>query len=687
VTSTSFSGWPDKPHLWRFVETMKAYNALQRKLEQYARPIQFRYPRYNQRPEWFTFSETSPGHMYTIEKMAPLVVEFCVFVPKEDEALLKKLLRGQPLADEETRKLDEPIDWGRYLLNPARLAERRNAYRDELLQKDADAVTRYALEPVHEWTNGVWQQLLDGFFREDPPLDMSRFTRVMVRYMLSTDVRLRPFIEDPTAQQDLIGRLVVLSNDRQKAHWQGEYQYMFGPLAEPNGSLSDRRRHLRAMPLLVGGIRLEYRGRLRDDADPIFTLSCELDERIDGPDGKRVYPVPAHRIPKKVQPVESAEDGELREGKKRKPSKKRPKMPLGLRLLCVDLGMRHVGTGVVVEFVGDGQGTGQLPAPLKAAAVEFLDAPGITLRHIERHADERRRKQRKACPRGPRKSREIRGAHLPRGQEFARELLNHTENLKDDRRKKAAHAILRAALRHKVDYIVFENLMGYRPDFEFGRRTNAALMKWNRRELVEFVRMEAQPFGILVYDFVPAHHTSRFCHRCGAAGYRFSQITRRQAAFDALAPTEPLLDENGTQKMDAKGKPVFRRRWTPHARRARGTPLGLIAGMRQAIDGGKQFCCSDAGCGLMVNADYNAAMNLARKLADDFPAYEKYSYNSAEKSWSLEGRRVTGKAFWEHTKAVVQQRLNAQFKQPAQTPPAGGWPRGFEPESIGPTPW
>jgi len=675
----------DKPHLWRFVDTMKAYNAHQRKLERYGRPIQFTYPRYNRRPEWFTFSETSPGHMYTIVSMTPLKVDLAVFVPNEDVPLLEKLSKGQPLTGEETRRLNEPLDWTAYRLTPERLVERRNAHRTKLTERIPDAIAKYGLDAVHAWTDGVWERLLGGFFREDPPLDMSRFTRVMVRYSLSTDVRLRPFAPEPASEEDLLGRLVVRSNDRQKPHWQGTYQYMFGPLTEPNDSLPDRRRHLRAMPMVVGGIRLEYRDCLRNDADPIFTLSCELDERVAGPEGKQVYPAPQHRIPKKAQPTEAAEEGTPQEGKKRKDAKKRPKMPVGLRVLSVDLGMRHIGTGAVVEFVDDGHGNGRLPHPLKPVGIEFLDAPGIALRHIDRHSDERRRKQRKACPRGSRRAFEIRGAHLPRGQVFARHLLDHTENLKDDRRKKAAHAILRAALKHNVDYIVFENLKGYRPDFEFGRRVNATLMKWNRRELVEFVKMEAQPFGIWVYDFVRPSHTSQFCHRCGAAGYRFSQITRREAAFDTPAPKEPLFDEHGNRKLDSNGKPLFRHRWTPQARRIRGTPLGLIAGMRQAIDGGKHFCCSE--CGLIVNADYNAAMNLARKLADDFSAYQKYSYNPEDKSWALSGKRMAGKTFWEHIKATVQQRLNTRFGQPVQTPPAGGWPKEFAPESIGLTPW
>lgn len=107
--------------------------------------------------------------------------------------------------------------------------------------------------------------------------------------------------------------------------------------------------------------------------------------------------------------------------------------------------------------------------------------------------------------------------------------------------------------------------------------------------------------------------------------------------------------------------------------------------MRQAIDGGRQFCCSK--CGLIVNADYNAAMNLVRKLGDDFKAYERYGYDRSEKSWQIDGRRVSSKVFWEDIKAKVQQALNSRFKQPRDTAPAGGWPRDFETGAFEKTPW
>ncbi len=746
----------DKPHLWRFVETMRSYNGFLRRLDQYGKPIQFRYPRYNHRPEWFTFSETSPGHMYTIVSMNPMVVEFCVFVPVEDLLTLRKLAKGKALTEEEESRLKSPIAWDSYQLSADRLSERRERYRTDLETSKPAISSRFRLDEVHEWTDSVWQHLMDGFFRGDPPLDLSRFERVMVRYRMATDGRLAPFVESPSDDQNLTGRLVVETEERQKPRWQGQYRFWFGPLADRNGSPDARRRFLRDLPLVIGGIRLEYRGRLREDADPIFTLSCELDESVTGADGKPKRPAPENRISasklgkplkrngwtepddhtivcrfkeqSKLQVPGSEPDSMLADDypapgvrlirRRPKPTKtnKDPKpvvaeawfdrrvgwqrkpagatevdagkyvedwiseagarsIDVGTRMLLIDLGLRHLGTGTVVEFADDGHKHGVLPDPLKPNAVEFLDVPGIGLGHIERHQFERKRKQQKACPRGGRKSFEIRGAHLPRGQEFARNLLDHVENLKDDRRKKAAHAILRAALKHGVHYIVFEQLKGYRPEAEFGRRVNASLMNWNRRELVEFVKMEAAPFGIHVYDFVPPHHTSRFCHRCGAVGHRFTHITADHAAKDALAPEVTPVDEQGKPLLDAKGQPVRRRVWTPAARRVRGTPLGLLVGMRQAIDGGKQFCCTE--CGLIVNADLNAAMNLARKLAGDFPAYQKYRYDSEQKSWVVAGTTLVGKAFWSRAKSLAQQHLNRRFRQPSETPPAGGWPEEF----------
>jgi len=746
----------DKPHLWRFVETMRSYNDFSRRLDQYAKPIQFRYPRYNQRPEWFTFSETSPGHMYTIVSMNPLVVEFSVLVPVEDAPILKKVRRGEALTEEEQSRLDSPIELDSYKLSGDRLGIRREAYRADLEQAKPGIIARSKLDDVHAWTDGVWQHLMDAFFRDDLPLDLGRFERIMVRYRMVTDARLAPFVESPENDDEARGRLVVEAEEAQEHHWQGRYKFWFGPLADRNGSLVERRRFLRMLPLEVGGIRLEYRGRLRHDANPIFTLSCELDENVTGADGKAKRPSPEKRISgsklgkplkrngwaepddhtiicrfkeqsklqahsiepnnmladdypapgvrlirRRPRPTKANKDPrpvvaeawfDRRAGWQRKPAGATEvdagkyvedwiseagarSIDVGTRMLLIDLGLRHLGTGAIVEFADDGHSHGVLSDPFKPKAVEFLDVPGIGLSHIERHQFERKKKQQKACPRGDRKSFEIRGAHLPRGQDFARNLLDHVENLKDDRRKKAAHVILRAALKHKVHYIIFEQLKGYRPEAEFGRRVNASLMNWNRRELVEFVKMEAAPFGIHVYDFVPPHHTSRFCHRCGAVGHRFTHITAVHAAKDAPAPEVMAVDEQGKPVLDAKGQPVSRRIWTPAARRVRGTPLGLIAGMRQAIDGGKQFCCAE--CGLIVNADLNAAMNLARKLAGDFPAYQKYRYDSEQKSWVVDGATLVGKAFWNRAKSLVQQHLNRRFRQATETPPAGGWPEEF----------
>lgn len=671
----------DKPHLWRFVETMRRYNDLQRRLEQYSRPIQFRYPRYNRRPEWFSFSETSPGHMYTIVSMHPMTIELSVLVPKEDVAVLQKLGRGEVLDEREQALLHTPIDWKAYHLSPEALRRRRESHCTAWAKKKGETEDA-CLEQVRDWTDRVWELLMAGFFRHDAPLDLSRFERLMVRYTMAADVRLRPFSQSPLSEEALAGRLVVEDDQRQPPHWQGKYRFWFGPLDTREETLTARRRLMRPMPLTIGGIRLEYRGRIQPGADPLFTLSCDLDERVEASDGKLVFPAPLHRIPKRNAKEDAIGDAMGSGSPRARHSTKRRRLPAGLRLLSIDLGLRHIAAGAVIELADAGDGSGVLPKPFKPIAVEFMDVGGITLSHIQRHQDERKRKQRRACPRGIRRPFEIRGSHLPRGQEFARGLLEHVENLKDDRRKKAAHAIVRAAMRHQVDYILFENLTGYRPDAEFGHRVNAALMTWNRRELVEFVRMEASPLGIYVYDWVPPHHTSRFCHRCGGAGHRFTHLSRTDAAKDRLGPSCPSISRDGTPILDAKGKQVFRPKWAPDARRVRGTPLGLIAGMRQAIDGGKHFCCIE--CGLMVNADYNAAMNLTRKLADDFPAYAKYGYNADEKTWLLGGVRMDSKTFWAHVRASVQNRLNGRFEQAPETPPAAGWPKFLEPapESV-----
>jgi len=129
------------------------------------------------------------------------------------------------------------------------------------------------------------------------------------------------------------------------------------------------------------------------------------------------------------------------------------------------------------------------------------------------------------------------------------DILAKLENIREQRVNQTAHLILAQALgvrlrrpklssdyrevtdthgeyevfRPPVDMIVLEDLSRYLSDQGRAKSENTRLMKWCHRQVLQKVKMLAQPFGISVLE-TPAAYSSRFCSLTGAAGFRAAEI-------------------------------------------------------------------------------------------------------------------------------------------------------------------
>jgi hypothetical protein len=120
---------------------------------------------------------------------------------------------------------------------------------------------------------------------------------------------------------------------------------------------------------------------------------------------------------------------------------------------------------------------------------------------------------------------------------FGAKLLEHIQNVKDDRLKQLANLIVMTALGYKYDkeeksrdkrwkekypacqVILFENLNRYLFSLDRSKRENSKLMKWAHRSIPRTVWMQGEMFGLQVGD-VRSEYSSRFHAKSGAPGIR-----------------------------------------------------------------------------------------------------------------------------------------------------------------------
>lgn len=131
-----------------------------------------------------------------------------------------------------------------------------------------------------------------------------------------------------------------------------------------------------------------------------------------------------------------------------------------------------------------------------------------------------------------RQSGEIRRLNRERGGIFATRLLDHLNNIKEDRLKTGADLIVQASrgyLRNQqgewrqtyapCHAVLFEDLTRYRMRTDRPRRENSMLMKWAHRSIPKEVEMQGQLYGIHCEE-TSASFSSRYHAASGAPGIR-----------------------------------------------------------------------------------------------------------------------------------------------------------------------
>lgn len=127
---------------------------------------------------------------------------------------------------------------------------------------------------------------------------------------------------------------------------------------------------------------------------------------------------------------------------------------------------------------------------------------------------------------------------IDRNEKFGQNLLDHIQNVKDDRLKQMANLIVMTALGYKYDehqkcwkeaypacqVILFEDLGRYLFKMDRPRSENSKLMKWAHRSIPKMVYMQGELYGIQVGD-VRSEFSSRFHAKTGAPGIRCHSLT------------------------------------------------------------------------------------------------------------------------------------------------------------------
>jgi len=178
-----------------------------------------------------------------------------------------------------------------------------------------------------------------------------------------------------------------------------------------------------------------------------------------------------------------------------------------LKCLSLDLGVRHLAVGVVVQ---ETRANGDRETVIEGVRFfkEVGGRPFPSLDEIRRHKDRLREKRSQT-------------RRAPKGRRTCIALQDHVTKMGQDRYRKGAAAIVRYAVERDVDVILLEKLAGFIPDAAKQRGINKALMEWNRRKIADFVKLLAADHGISVVEVAP-HHLSQLCSKCGELGRRFS---------------------------------------------------------------------------------------------------------------------------------------------------------------------
>lgn len=200
---------------------------------------------------------------------------------------------------------------------------------------------------------------------------------------------------------------------------------------------------------------------------------------------------------------------------------------------------------------------------------------------------------------------------------FGTNLLEHIQNVKEDRLKQMANLIVMTALGYKYDegepnkdkrwketypacqVILFENLNRYLFNLDRSRRENSKLMKWAHRSIPKTVYMQGEMFGLQVGD-VRSEFSSRFHAKTGAPGIRCRALTEEDLK-DGSYVLNQLIESNFINENEIN-----------HLRKGDIVPW----------EGGELFATlskpykkeSDDNELTVIHADINAAQNLQKRF-------------------------------------------------------------------------
>ncbi len=190
----------------------------------------------------------------------------------------------------------------------------------------------------------------------------------------------------------------------------------------------------------------------------------------------------------------------------------------------------------------------------------------------------------------------------------ATRLLDHIQNLKEDRIKTGADLIIQAARGFQYDeekgywvqkydpchIIIFEDLSRYQFSTDRPKKENSKLMKWSHREIVNEVIRQASIYGIAVYDSTDASYSSKYCYKSDTPGIRCDKLGKND--FEASGRLRTYIYDNLPEKIREKAELLKPGSLVPSE----------IGSVFVTVDkDGRLYC---------LNADLNAACNLLKRF-------------------------------------------------------------------------
>lgn len=188
----------------------------------------------------------------------------------------------------------------------------------------------------------------------------------------------------------------------------------------------------------------------------------------------------------------------------------------------------------------------------------------------------------------------------------ATRLLDHINNLKDDRIKTGADMIVQSARGFIFDeennyweekfepcnLIVFEDLSRYNFKRDRSKKENSKLMKWSHAAIIDEVKRQADVYGIKVIT-IDASYSSKYHYMTGAPGIRCDNISKNM--LDEYGQLKSAIKENLPDELSDISEKLRENSLIP-------SEIGSI------------FVTEDKeGKLAMINADLNAACNLLKR--------------------------------------------------------------------------